>query len=527
MRCAALLAAVMVTCCDVAAAAPHALPLTFSTISAGGSFTCAVGGDDQHAYCWGAGGAGQLGTDAPLDNCGAAGPCALGPVPVAGENRFSSISAGADHVCAIDAANEAFCWGAGQRTPTRLPLHGAVRSIAAGDGMTCAVDEDGTWCWNVGSPAALTTPTRIPLDRPLDVVAAGGQHACGLTEDHQLRCWSWPEVIDEGVTTPSERTDWHIITVAARHACALIRTGRAFCWGSDADGALGIGPNAHAPRDDLPLTEVAIDRRFVRIVTGTSRTCAIDNADALYCWGRVPEAPADDRCLSSMAVAGTDDCTTHPIAVVPRTDFWAIAVGRSHQCGIVEGKSIVCWGANEAGQLGTGGIAGSSTPVAVRGSAASRLRGRLNDAQAWSGWLLRRGWKAVLFVLPLALIGVFVRRWWRTGEEFRRRAPADAPPGAKAAGLVACVLVALSSAAVASLFFASPPSGHDDVAFGLGMINLMIVGGAAMGVAAIAAMVALITLRRHPDVGTARIALVLAALVLLPGVLFAFALVVV
>lgn len=83
--------------------------------------------------------------------------------------RFSSIATGATHACAIDPAGELFCWGAGQRVPARISLHGEVSAIAAGEDMTCAVDSEGTWCWTVGPPAG--TPARIPLDQSMDLLS--------------------------------------------------------------------------------------------------------------------------------------------------------------------------------------------------------------------------------------------------------------------------------------------------------------------------------------------------------------------
>jgi alpha-tubulin suppressor-like RCC1 family protein len=55
-----------------------------------------------------------------------------------------------------------------------------------------------------------------------------------------------------------------------------------------------------------------------------------------------------------------------------------VALGRSHSCAVFEDGHVKCWGLNEHGQLGSGGMAGSSVPVEVAG---------LVDAKALTaGW---------------------------------------------------------------------------------------------------------------------------------------------
>jgi hypothetical protein len=89
---------------------PQAGGLRFTAISAGNGHTCAVA--DATAYCWGFGGVGQLGNGATADQ--------TRPVEVAtGDGSalppgatVTAISAGGAHTCAV-ADGTAYCWGNG------------------------------------------------------------------------------------------------------------------------------------------------------------------------------------------------------------------------------------------------------------------------------------------------------------------------------------------------------------------------------------------------------------------------------
>ena len=95
---------------------PVAAPaLRFTRLTAGSGFTCGLTVDGV-AWCWGANQYGQLGTPDSSSHCDrvdalADGPCSLRPVQVAGGHPFATIDAGSYHVCALDRAGAAYCWG--------------------------------------------------------------------------------------------------------------------------------------------------------------------------------------------------------------------------------------------------------------------------------------------------------------------------------------------------------------------------------------------------------------------------------
>jgi alpha-tubulin suppressor-like RCC1 family protein len=502
----------------------------FTQLTAGDRFTCGLTQEGK-AYCWGQDNLGQLGIGPPVGWCAASqyatGPCARAPVAVAGEHRFVSIVAGSDHTCALDKEGAAYCWGgnhfdelgtrdavdrceahdmyvACSRTPARVSLTEPLVSIAAGEHITCAVGREGrAWCWGV-----VREPLPVRVDQPLVAIAAGGDYVCGLTSLKAIRCLSWPEDMETGAVSLGDRTGWKSLSAGTRHGCGLDADDTAFCWGSDADGALGAGPSSHVKYDVVPVSRVETLVRFRAIATGVKRTCAIDRNDALYCWGRVAEGRPDDRCLDSNGVANTNDCTTRPIAVHQSTRFRTIAIGASHQCGVTSSGITVCWGANESGQLGVGTLAATNEPVAVRTGGVTTREIFLLDAKEQIVWWGPRGGLALVV---FCVVFVAARGWWRSGVD--DPSPESVSPRAGVSALV----VALSAWAL--VFYValslSASSGTGDVAYGLAMMGLVMSGGTALAMSLIASVMSLVTLRRQRGAKFARIALALAALMFL------------
>ena len=142
--------------------------LKFTEIDTGGVNTCALTAAGA-AYCWGANNNGELGSGSTsVSDSGV-------PVAVAGSHTFTQITLGDRHVCALDTAGAAWCWGMGTRVgngttdintdfnvPTQVSGGHVFKSINASMGGTCAIDNsDRIWCWGAGIKGALDTGTSI------------------------------------------------------------------------------------------------------------------------------------------------------------------------------------------------------------------------------------------------------------------------------------------------------------------------------------------------------------------------------
>ena len=254
---------------------PVTTTLRFTQISASGYHTCAIA-TDSLAYCWGNNRYGQVGDGTAITP--------IAPRLVAGNIRFSKVSAGAWHSCGVTPGGSAYCWGRndlGQlgaasdvlMTTSPVAVSGALKftQISAGESHTCALANNGNaYCWGTNEFGELGTGTTFkpgvtasaaPL--PVSVtaptaIAAGDTHTCSV-ENQRMSCWGRGkygqlangDVVDHASPEPTQLTQSSAIELAlggSTHACALVN-GVVYCWGTGTAGQLGSGVVfAAAPR---------------------------------------------------------------------------------------------------------------------------------------------------------------------------------------------------------------------------------------------------------------------------------------
>ena len=324
-------------------------------LDAGGAHTCAV--DVQGAvYCWGDNSHGQLGTgsaDAGTDEPVEVGGLLVGKAAV-------KVVAGAQHTCALIDTGEVFCWGDdtdGQLgddaalTPVAepVPVRTAAPSSLAGRTVvdltahrrnTCAVDHGGAaHCWGADQSGQLGdggAATDSPV--PVAVDASGALAGRTLVQ------------IDAG----------------AAFVCAVATTGAAYCWGDNSSGALG---NADPGTDrTVPVavrTAGALDgRTLVQVEAGEQHACALDRTGAAYCWGDNGDGQLGNGAAPTDV--GEPAAVAAPVALgaAPAIDIDTTA---RHTCAVNALAVVYCWGYNANGQLGDGTVSASDTPVPVVG----------------------------------------------------------------------------------------------------------------------------------------------------------------
>lgn len=204
----------------------------------------------------------EIDFDAGLDKQLGSRPCKSRPAPVAaGGQRFSSMAVGAQHACAVGTDGAAYCWGSDQ--------FGQVTGAASGEAVceTWPGGAEDVARYKIGCRLA---PTRIPLPGPVRQVAAGELHSCALGVDGRVHCWgtmprsapsrrppfptcvgmyadiATPEGQDLflcriGPTLVESEAPLESIVAGAAHTCGLTRDGEAYCWGYNAFGQLGDG----------------------------------------------------------------------------------------------------------------------------------------------------------------------------------------------------------------------------------------------------------------------------------------------
>jgi YVTN family beta-propeller protein len=363
------------------------------SISAGETaHTCAlttVGG----VKCWGDNGFGQLGDGTTTDR--------LTPVDVVGlTSGVIAISAGGNHTCALTTAGGVKCWGAnafgrlGDGTETQrltpvdvVGLTSGVSAISAGFFHTCVLTTaGGVRCWGAGGNGRLGDGTQTQRLTPVDVVgltsgvsaiSAGAGGTCALTTaaiggpSGGVKCWGFNGFGQLGDGTTIDRltpvdvvgltSGVSTISMAGEgaHTCAVITNGSVRCWGSNSDGQLGNGNIG-----DFSATQVVVSGFIgeappfaASVSAGGSQSCAMTTVGTVLCWGANDSGQIGD---------GTTIDKLTPVDVVGLTGgISAVSGGTVHTCALTTKGGVKCWGANDSGQIGDGTITQRLTPVDV------------------------------------------------------------------------------------------------------------------------------------------------------------------
>ncbi|HKE49691.1 MAG TPA: hypothetical protein VKB52_16615 [Rhodanobacteraceae bacterium] len=303
---------------------PLATPGVVDAVSLNGAHTCAV--VDGGAVCWGANDWGELGD----------GTFATRPTPFGVSGLSSGVSAvgvGTTHSCAIAGAGAVKCWGDGSygmlgnndTWPQPLPvdvigLDAGASALALGYAHTCAIVDGGAKCWG-GAGATGTGSTDDYVWTPTDVV--------GLTS---------------GVTA---------ISAHGNTTCA-IANGGATCWGQGDGGQLGDGTLHNS---NVPVAVLGLDSGVLAIDVSRDHVCALTTS-GMKCWGGNAFGQLGNGETSHDPVAAPIDATLVP------ADASGLGVGTYFSCFVREG-AVSCWGNNQQGALGTGGIPSWPVPLQV------------------------------------------------------------------------------------------------------------------------------------------------------------------
>lgn len=154
-------------------------------------------------------------------------------------------------------------------------------------------------------------------------------------------------------------TAWTDVAVGDRHTVGLAGDGEVYAWGDNAVGQLGTGtttPSAVPVHVDLPLPE---GERVTAVEAGADFSVALTSAGTVWTWG--------GNWQGQLGHGTFGERVTEPAPVPDLTDVRYLAAGRAFVVAAGWDGRVVAWGANDAGQLGSGGRSDSAVPTEVPG----------------------------------------------------------------------------------------------------------------------------------------------------------------
>jgi hypothetical protein len=250
-----------------------------------------------------------------------------------------AITAGYNHMCALLQSGDVYCWGLNQ-----------VGEV--GDGTT--VDKH--------------KPTKISLMKPATAVAAGGRfiagtqyaaHTCAILNDKTLRCWGSNADGELGLGNTTAHAGPQLLTLAnvakvavrGAHTCAVLTSGDLYCWGRNTAGQIGNGSTTS------PVTTPTLITSAVASVTlGVAHTCVTKTDGKLYCWG--------DNTYGELGNGTTTASLAPGAAIAGLSNVTEAVTGKYTTCAR-NGVGVYCWGYNAGGDVGIGNTTNQTSPQAL------------------------------------------------------------------------------------------------------------------------------------------------------------------
>jgi len=177
------------------------------------------------------------------------------------------------------------------------------------------------------------------------------------------------------------------VALGSSHTCALTANGTVWCFGANEFGQLGVG----VPGSDSATPQpIAGPSDFVALGAGEYHTSGIRSDGSMMAWGHNP-----------LGVLGTGTTSDSALPTPLPGPGSAVALSRgmvlSHACAVHGNGSVTCWGDNQKGNLGNGGFAPSPTQTQVIGledSVAVAVGYIFSCAVQWNGEVRCWGWNA-------------------------------------------------------------------------------------------------------------------------------------
>ncbi len=361
---------------------------TWSAVTTGHQYTCAIALTDKSLWCWGNNETGQLGIGSTAHQSR--------PVKISHATGWSKVTAGESHTCAINAEDISHCWGynnygqIGNGFSTdieRARLFDTSinwKNIASGYSHSCGLKGSSApytlWCGGLnsygqvgtGSTSSQATLIQLRANKSGAIIAdweslsTGANHSCAIAindANHPLFCWGnnnrgqlgdnatlsnapqhwWPNTRSQVVVGAD---DWVMVATGANNSCGIKAGNELWCWGDNSSGQIGNG-SVGLPTDP-PFLPTKISGSWLTVTVGGAESggghvCAIKSNGALHCWGSNNKSQLGNGLSSDLAI---------PTQIGSAASWVSLKAGERHTCGLQNDNSLWCWGDNSRGQTG-------------------------------------------------------------------------------------------------------------------------------------------------------------------------------
>jgi len=233
---------------------------------------------------------------------------------------------------------------------TTQPSSNVVLQITSDNTSEVTVSPDNltftTSDWNTPQPVTLTgmDDTLSDGDTPIQVLVKVDNASTADNRYHGLsRSLTVTNVDNE--TTPAARSG-ETLSAGDSHTCAVLDNGSAMCWGNEHRGRLGNGFLDSTGQTNISSPTLVQNLNDASsISSGNEHSCALLDNKSIMCWG--------SNLLGQLGTGAAQNTTGFlPAIVTVPGPFKSLSTGGTTTCAVLDNGSAMCWGNNFYGQLG-------------------------------------------------------------------------------------------------------------------------------------------------------------------------------
>lgn len=223
-------------------------------------------------------------------------------------------------------------------------------------------------CSSESTPADAGADVAVDLGAPTDSAAPSDSSApSDVAADAAVDALTVADAAaDAGA--PADAGPTRVVTVrasSAGHACALLSNGRVRCWGLNDNAQLGRTVASSTgmcvvQSAGRPLTLACEQRPYEvqglddveDIALGNGTTCALRRDRTLWCWG------ANEAAQLGQGMGRITPTATPTQVMLPPVRH--VALGAFHVCAVLMDGTVRCWGSNRFSQTGVASTASAA-----------------------------------------------------------------------------------------------------------------------------------------------------------------------